>query len=120
MFDSETIPLIIHGPGVTPDLIPPGTAGGQMHLIPTLIELIAPKDFIYYSLAPSLTTGTLEGFSSEFWITGKEIGSRRDHRIELVSRPVEVPKSARNAEWEDAVLDCSWWRIYNGNTLQTP
>ncbi len=120
LFDSETIPFIIHGPGVTPDLIPSGTAGGQMHLVPTLIELIAPKGFVYYSLAPSLTTGTLEGFSSEFWITGKEIGSRREHRTEPVSYPVEVPKNARNAEWEDAVLDCSWWRIYNGNTLQTP
>ena len=115
MFRSVTIPFVVHGAGIGPNLFPKGNAGSQIQIIPTLIELIAPKGFEYYSLAPALTKESREGVSGEYWITGNEIGSRWNSSMDVVSKGEISAK--RDIEWEEALLAYSWCRIKRGNNF---
>ena len=112
-FEEVSIPFIISGPGIKPQLFPAGTAGSQIQVLPTLIELIAPKGFEYYSLAPSLTMPSNQGVNFNWWITGDAFGSRNDPLQEVIPNGYNLGQ--RDAVWEKAVLAYSWWRIRNGN-----
>lgn len=118
LFEWETVPLIIYGPGVSQDLFPENAAGGQINIIPTLIELIAPRGFTYYSLVPSLTQDSQEGFSSQFWITNSEIGSREKDHCEPLPFFSGYYKNERNPQWEEAALTYTWWRINRGQYIE--
>ena len=115
MFRSVTIPFVIHGAGIGPNLFPKGNGGSQIQIIPTLIELIAPRGFEYYSLAPALTKESREGVNGEYWITGNKIGSRWNSNVDVVVTGEESSK--RDTEWEEAMLAYSWWRVKKGNNF---
>ena len=46
--------LFFHHPEIDQSLFGENTIGGHMNILPTIFELIAPKDFTYYSLMTSL------------------------------------------------------------------
>ena len=49
--------------------------GTHMHIMPTIIEAIAPQGFPYYSLMPSLFTETAETLVTPYqWITATTVG----------------------------------------------
>lgn len=120
LFEWETIPLILHGPGIHPGLVSDDTAGGQVNIIPTLIELIAPRGFTYYSLAPSLTGGAKQGFGSQYWLTRTQIGYREKEIVEPIPIPADYTSYTRNANWEEGLITYSWWRINRGRFLEKP
>lgn len=74
MYERYAIPFIIIGDGITKNTFPEDMAGSQMDVIPTLIELIAPKGFIYYAIGKSLTENKI-GQNYSFFITGNAIGN---------------------------------------------
>jgi len=109
------IPIVISGNGIKPEFFPPNNAASQLQIVPTLLELIAPANFTYYSLLPSLTEPNLHATNSEYWMTHKTMGSRLDNSLS----PANSPDIAlRNKQWEDGILAYSWWRVMRGNQLQ--
>ena len=82
MYERYSVPLIITGKGIQKDLLPEDMAGSQIDIMPTVIDLIAPEGFTYYSVGKSLSENKL-GQSYAFWITADAIGNTDD----LVEKP---------------------------------
>ena len=59
MYERYTVPLIITGKGITKDLLPKDNAGSQIDIMPTVIDLIAPEKFEYYSVGTPLMNNKL-------------------------------------------------------------
>ena len=112
LWERETVALMIYGPGIKKELFPAGNSGNQIQVIPTLMELIAPKGFEYYSLMPSLTENSLQGTSYQYWIINGEIGNRLTGKSEKFPTAGEVGK--RNSELDEARISLSWWRLNRG------
>lgn len=121
LYQRYAVPLIVTGKNIKKNLFPAGTAGSHVNILPTLIELCAPKGFEYTSIAPSLTKGSTLGFSYGFWITAEEMGytDRSDERETIIpSRKVKNPTAWDTIEREvTKQRSVSWWRIEKGNTM---
>ena len=66
-------------PMLTKDMFAGNTIGSHMNILPTLMELIAPKDFEYFSLFPSLTTPITRCITPHCWLDCQEIGLYGDN-----------------------------------------
>ena len=67
------------------------TIGGHMNILPTIFELIAPQDFQYYSLFPSLTEPIHHVVTPYHWLDTEAIGGAADGRFQglaATSNPV--------------------------------
>lgn len=116
LFTRYAIPLVIYGQGVTKELLPEKVAGNQIHIIPTLMELIAPPNSSYYSLGQSLTRGNNIGINHLLWITHDTIGKlESDVTIPLPYGALNQQVARESVQTDiDAMRGISWWRIKNG------
>ncbi len=123
MYERYTVPLIITGRGIDKNMLPQDCAGSHIDIMPTLIELIAPRDFTYYSVGKSLFENKI-GENYGFWITADAIGNTD----ELTDKPQFfgkeiLPDKAQLEDYINAVRAVSWWlgkygTIIDGNMLQ--
>lgn len=85
-------PLLVYQRELQSDLLQQQgekTYGSHLNIIPTVIELIAPKGFTYYSLYPSLTELQPEGLvTPKQWITANELGEVASRRAEAAGECV--------------------------------
>lgn len=109
MYERYTVPLIITGKGITKDLLPKDNAGSQIDIMPTVIDLIAPTNFEYYSVGNSLMTNKL-GQSYAFWITADAIGNTDDltDKAQFFGEQI-LPLKAQLEDYVNAVRAISWW-----------
>lgn len=109
MYERYTVPLIITGKGITKDLLPKDNAGSQIDIMPTVIDLIAPEKFEYYSVGTSLMNNKL-GQSYAFWITANAIGNTDDltDKAQFFGEQILPPK-AQLEDYVNAVRAISWW-----------
>ena len=119
MYERYGIPFVVTGKGITKQSIPAGVAGSHIDVMPTLLELIAPKGFTYYSVGNSLTLGNALGVNYGFWITPQYIG-----KTDMVAEPEAItlpagpePDQGLVQESVEAVRSVSWWRSKYGNQL---
>ncbi|WP_243650554.1 LTA synthase family protein [Anaerospora hongkongensis] len=120
LYERYAVPLVFYGQGVTKEMLPKKTAGSHIDIGATLIELIAPKGFEYYSVGESLTTGKTLGTNDQLWITPDYIGRIESGTAEALSwaQPNGVPLSAEVIRQEaDAKRGLSWWRIAHGKII---
>ena len=109
MYERYAIPFIMTGKGVTKDILPNDMAGSQLDIMPTLIELIAPQGFEYYSVGRTLAQNKLaENYA--FWLTPNAIGKTDD----LLEKPVfykgnSLPDATALNDYINAVRAVSWW-----------
>jgi len=116
-----TIPYVLYGQGIYPQLLPPNAAGGQLNIMPTLMELIAPQGFEYYSVVESMTKNSRVGINRELWVTSDEIGKTNFKTVERVPWSTKnTPETAAGQIKEDvdAVQAVSWWMIKNGKNME--
>lgn len=121
LFEHQSIPFVLCGQGVNAQTLPPQAVGGHTSIAATLIELIAPKGFRYYSLAESMTRNPVAAFSSSTWITGNTVGDLGSDKAETIpgSRPADDVRAERK-KVEDLLLGMrtiSWWLIERGASL---
>jgi phosphoglycerol transferase MdoB-like AlkP superfamily enzyme len=117
LYTRYAIPFVVYGRGVTKQLFPPDAAGSHINITPTLIELIAPAGFTYYSAGGSLTLGNRLGFNYGFWITGSHIGKIDTEDAQALPGAKQGLDAAALDEMHDdidASRAVSWWRIKNG------
>lgn len=109
MYERYSVPLIITGKGIQKDLLPEDMAGSQIDIMPTVIDLIAPEGFTYYSVGKSLSENKL-GQSYAFWITADAIGNTDDlvEKPQYFNRKV-LPDRTVLENYINGVRAISWW-----------
>lgn len=109
MYERYSVPLIITGKGIQKDLLPEDMAGSQIDIMPTVIDLIAPEGFTYYSVGKSLSENKL-GQSYAFWITADAIGNTDDlvEKPQYFNREV-LPDRTVLENYINGVRAISWW-----------
>lgn len=109
MYERYSVPLIITGKGIQKDLLPEDMAGSQIDIMPTVIDLIAPEGFTYYSVGKSLSENKL-GQSYAFWITADAIGNTDDlvEKSQYFNREV-LPDRTVLENYINGVRAISWW-----------
>jgi len=120
MFERHSIPLLIYGQGVTKDLLPRDVAGGHTNLVPTLIELIAPAGFEYYSIADSMTKHTEVGFNRNNWITKNGMGEMDSEQQEFLPgvSGADLNQDRQKVKEKAAMMrTISWWLLQKGTSL---
>ena len=68
------VPFIITGKGIKRGILAANSAGSHIDIIPTIIELIAPQNFEYYSIGTSLIEND-RGVNYAFFMTRTAIGN---------------------------------------------
>lgn len=79
--------LMFHHKNLTKDSLADNHIGGHMNILPTVMELIAPAGFTYYSLFPSLTEPIDTCITPDYWVNQECIGSfRNDYYQKLTAQ----------------------------------
>ena len=120
MYERYVVPFVVTGAGVHKGTLLPDSAGSQIDIGPTIIEMVAPKGFAYYAIGSSLTRSNRQGVNYGFWITRDFIGEADKIPLEPVQiegsqgRPINEPALQH---YIDAVRSISWWRPKYGPVL---
>lgn len=120
MYERYVVPFVVTGAGVHKGTLLPDSAGSQIDIGPTIIEMVAPKGFVYYAIGSSLTRSNRQGVNYGFWITRDFIGEADRIPLEPVQiegsqgRPINEPALQH---YIDAVRSISWWRPKYGPVL---
>lgn len=69
LYDHEAVPFVLYGKGIRKDLFPADAVGSHLAIVPTIVELIAPKGFTYRSLTPSMRDGFGYAFNHDAWMS---------------------------------------------------
>ena len=123
MYEHDSVPFVLYGAGVTKDILPENAIGGCTNILPTLMELIAPQGFEYYSILPSMTEGEqTASFNTNIWITDKAVGSTRSDDTEArpdVNAPFDPATERQKAnEWLPLARTISWWMAVKGTKME--
>ena len=120
MYERYVVPFVVTGAGVHKGTLLPDSAGSQIDIGPTIIEMVAPKGFAYYAIGSSLTRSNRQGVNYGFWITRDFMGEADKIPLEPVQiegsqgRPINEPALQH---YIDAVRSISWWRPKYGPVL---
>ena len=120
MYERYVVPFVVTGAGVHKGTLLPDSAGSQIDIGPTIIEMVAPKGFAYYAVGSSLTRSNRQGVNYGFWITRDFMGEADRIPLEPVQiegsqgRPINEPALQH---YIDAVRSISWWRPKYGPVL---
>ena len=122
IFEHQSIPFVLYGNGVKKNTFAPDVVGDHISIVPTIIELIAPKDFAYYSIAPSLFNSDGVGFNNSTFITSKVIGQIDSDDVELLPHVASNALDNVNLTEErdkatqviSAMRTVAWWIITKG------
>jgi phosphoglycerol transferase MdoB-like AlkP superfamily enzyme len=123
-FERSAVPFVLYGKEVLKGIsLPDGVAGSHIDIGPTLIELVAPKSFPYYSLGHNLLEqrkpflgvrrGTVIGadFIADVALT------RTVYPTAGKREPEVLPSMEELTKVHNAVHGVSWWIIRNGSAL---
>lgn len=120
MYERYAVPFIVTGQGVAKETLLPDSAGSQIDIVPTIIELIAPKDFTYYAIGSSLSRTNRQGVNYGFWVTRDYIGEADKMPLEPVAvseKQDAVLDEPKLQNYIDAVRSISWYLPKYGLTL---
>ena len=125
LFEHQSVPFVMYGNGITQNILPVDVVGGHTSIVPTLIELIAPKGFKYYSIAPSLTESRGVSFNRDVFLTSNIIGKIDSDVVELLphiaSKELNQVNMSSEKERAQSVITSmrtlSWWLLTNGSSL---
>lgn len=120
MFERYAIPLIVYGQGISKESLPEQAAGSHINVTPTLLELVAPSGFEYYSVGRSLTNGNDLGMNYGFWITAGHMGKADEDyaQAQVIKQGLAAPDQDKIRQEVEAARAISWWRIKFGKMLQ--
>ena len=108
----------MHHPSLRQDFFAGNTLGEHLNILPTLVELIAPKGFEYYSLKPPLTEKLEHVVTPYSWMTGEAIGFYKDDvRQQLASSRDDVPMEHGNMCYRQ---EWAGWQGITGWLLRHP
>ena len=126
LFEHQSVPFVLYGAGVDKKILPADAVGGHTSIVPTLIELIAPRDFEYRSIAPPLSKSNGAGFNRDVYISASTIGKVDSDTVELLPTLAskELPQINMSEERENAkrvvsmMRTLSWHLLNNGTAIR--
>lgn len=77
--------LMFHHSELTQNSLADNVIGSHMNILPTIFELIAPRDFAYYSMFDSLTEPVDLCVTPDYWVDHEYIGSCRQEYYQSLS-----------------------------------
>ena len=124
-FEHQSVPFVLYGAGITPQILPAGAVGGHTSIAPTLVELIAPQGYTYYSLAAPMTDADAPqraAFNREAWVTDRMAGSVDSSQSEPLpessgAAPDAAAERAKLDAWLPMLRTLSWWMLTQGTEL---
>ena len=125
LFEHQSVPFVLYGNGINQKILPVDVVGGHTSIVPTLIELIAPKGFVYHSIAPPLTQSNGAAFNRDVFITNNLIGKIDSDQVELLPHIAakelkDVNQSEEKDSAQSAIISMrtiSWWLLTKGRNL---
>lgn len=121
LFEHQSVPFVLYGQGVTKDILPAQVVGGHLNIVPTLLELIAPKGFQYYSLLPSMTRGSQAAFNGSTWLADGMIGQLEGSKVSMLNGQDAGDAPAARQKVDSilpAVRTIAWWLLQKGNSVE--
>lgn len=97
--ESACTSFMMYQKELKPEWFAGNTIGSHMHIMPTLMELLAPAGFAYYSIVPSLREKIEEVVTPYHWLTTERIGCMGELRaqsLEVSKDPVETELMEEN------------------------
>ena len=123
LYEKSSVAYIIYGKSIPRSL--KLTPGSHIDIMPTLIEMIAPKGFEYYSFGESMfTKGKNEGIAFDKMIEGNDLyyfpkGSNVEE-IDLTTFK-ETHSKKNNLELKhNKLMALAWYYTMKGNDLKKP
>lgn len=120
-YERYGVPFIVTGQGIHKGILLPDSAGSQIDILPTLVELIAPEGFEYMALGGSLARENRQGVDYGFWITRRSIG--KADTVPLVTESLDGTQETPSIDdpamqnYINAIRSISWWRAKYGAIL---
>ena len=124
LYEKSSVAYIMYGKSIPKSLNT--TPGSHIDIMPTLIEMIAPKGFEYYSFGESMfTKGKNEGISFDKMIEGNDLyyfpkGSNIE-KIDLSSfKENNLKTSIVEENKHNKLMALAWYYTMKGNNLKMP
>lgn len=113
----------MYHPELKRDMFSQNTIGCHMNILPTLLELIAPKDFCYYAIQPSLLEPINHVVTPYCWLTPDTIGSYGGHveqKLAVSEDPLPIQHNQdRFVEEQRAWCELTGWFVRHPEVLRT-
>jgi phosphoglycerol transferase MdoB-like AlkP superfamily enzyme len=121
-FESSAVPLVLYGKDVLKGIeLPEGVAGSHMDIAPTLVELAAPKSFVYYSMGKNLleTRERFLGIAANK-VIGKDFitNMSKFYDIPGKSLPEKFPDLGHLKRLQKSMRGIAWWRVMKGSAIE--
>lgn len=120
-------PLLMNHPQISQSLFNHTTIGTHLNIIPTIIELVAPKGFTYYSMYPSLTEPQPDILATpKQWITKDELGEAASGRVEAVGESIPevrekyMPTDTTGRNLSSDMVSLTAWMVKHKDTCLDP
>lgn len=102
IFEHQSVPFVMYGAGIDEKILPPDVVGGHTSIVPTIIELIAPEGFTYYSISPSLFESFGVAFNRDAFLTENIAGKIDSDEIEILPHVASADLHGVNLSQERA------------------
>ena len=108
----------MHHPQLEPEMFAGNVLGEHQNILPTIMELIAPAGYEYYSLKPPLTEKIQHVVTPYSWMTEDRIGYYKDNVWQQLSpSPQEVPMEHGEMKYQQ---EWQAWQSITGWLLRHP
>ena len=123
--EKSSVPLILYGPqALAGKSLPPRAAGSHIDIIPTLVEMTAPKDFAYAAVghdifdpaAPSIAIGRNRAATPDGIF--EFAGTPRAETPDGGAWNIDQAERDRLERRERAQRAVAWWRIIRGPSFE--
>ena len=123
LFGERAVPCVFYGPEALQGLSrPQRIAGSHLDIVPTLVEMTAPRGFVYHSFGRNLFDPSLPqvGYGNQAAVTPEAIlDAASEGRVEDMSgQPAgdRVPVDELRQRYRQ-LHALSWWRVMKGKNL---
>ena len=117
-FKRYSVPFIITGKDIKKGILNEKATGSHIDIMPTIVELIADKNFKYYSLGKSLTENKI-AVNYGFFMTKNFIGSADKMPLEyeqISDKNIDLNEE-ETINYINAIRALSWYRAKYGNII---
>ncbi len=119
LYKKSAVPFILYGNGIDSQNITT-ISGSHIDITPTLFEMVAPKNYDYYSFGENLLKSKNKKFAVGFHklITNELIQaySQTAIRQQVFNKELDIIKSLKRKH--DSVLSLGWHYTHKGNNLK--
>lgn len=121
IYETAAVPLIVYGQGITKDIFEQGAVASHKDIASLIIELVAPKDFLYYAFGnyPSKeNTGIHNVYYIKSGCVGELDGGKKEPVLGSGATQEECEALAPAAEqYGRDLTKAVWQRIMKGTDL---